>query len=374
MTRITHVSNFPPRPVVDGGTNREGALQRFLASMGARHIVVMDETFVRSRIRRPLRPVRLIREIRQSTPDLVVLCYPSYPFFWQYKVTRYFCASVLFTAALRRAADKQGFAVVVDVADVPAFQYEDLGFQLEMGCRTLGWFDRFILRRADYLWMCSESIARCVQERYGIDESRLITALNGYQVELQPAVDDDSAGLKFAYAGSLNRERGIEILIESFLLGGMDHCELHLCGPYGDWIPEKYKDRRLVCHGSLSDEQASVALSGCHVGLIPYPEKGYYHLAFATKLPFYLGLGMPVLCSNARETASHVQRLGVGLCWGIDDFGSALRHVARNRDQIGSWRRRVLEVRGDFSCSRIYAKALETTTRRAASMTGKSVL
>ena len=87
----------------------------------------------------------------------------------------------------------------------------------------------------------------------------------------------------------------------------------------------------------------------------------YYHLAFATKLPFYLGLGMPVLCSNARETASHVARLGVGLCWPVDDFATAFATLAEDRSRLRAWRERVLESRAQFQWSEIYARALRET-------------
>ena len=110
---------------------------------------------------------------------------------------------------------------MIDVMDLPAFQHEDLGYRLEMRDSTLNRFDRFVFSRADALWVCSESIAGLIADRYGIDGSRLIVALNGHDMDFEPRPPDDSGPLKLAYAGSLNRERGIAGAIEAFLASGV---------------------------------------------------------------------------------------------------------------------------------------------------------
>lgn len=367
MPKCALVTNFPPGDIVDGGTHRGEALARFLTSQGAARFTVQDDGFRRDKAGKVHRLTRLLGEITEAQPELVVLSYPSYPFYWQHKVTPYFLMSLAFAAMLRREADRRGFRVVVDIMDLPAFQFADLGFSLEMRPATLQRFDRFIFSHADTLWVCSESIARMVRENYGIDDSRIVVALNGHQMHCRP-VDkpDPPATLKFAYAGSLNRERGIASTIEAFLKGGGPDTELHLCGPYGEWIAGEYSDPRIVHHGALTDEQAGDTLANCDIGLVPYPERGYYHVAFATKLPFYLALGMPVLCSNARESSHHVNRLGVGLCWPMDDFGSAFAYLSRSRGQVRDWREQVLRVRSELSWSSIYSRAVDATLERSA--------
>lgn len=358
MARIIHITNFPPVEITDGGTHREAALAGFLASRGAGRIVVQDNEFKRSRKGRVGRLERLLGEIADQRPDAVVLCYPSYPFFWQHRVTPYLGLSVLFASRLKALAHRMGFKIIIDVMDLPVFQYKDLGFRLEMRPGTQQLFDRFVFNHADYLWVCSGALTEVIERVYGIERSRLIVALNGYGNELEPARDKATGTLKLAYGGSLNQERGIGRVVEAFFAGGVEDGELHLCGPYGEWITDECKDPRIVYHGSLSDAEAGKVLSGCDIGLIPYPESGYYHLAFATKLPFYLGLGLPVLCSQARETAAHVNRLGVGLCWKMDDFARAFAYLAANRNEIDKWRERVYEVRGELAWSSIYARAM----------------
>lgn len=365
--RILQITNFAPRQVVDGGTSREEALVHFFAERGASRLVVQDEQFRGSKLGRVMRLRRLMREVREANPDIVVLSYPAYPFFWQHKISPYLAMSMVFALLLRREANKHGFQIVVDVMDLPVLQYKDLGFEIGTSPQTLHFFNRFVFSRADYLWICSDSLVEVMHQRYGVPQARLISVLNGHSMRFEPRQREQKGPIKFAYAGSLNRERGIGHLIDSFLKSGVANAELHLCGLHGDWIKVEYGDcRGVLYHGSLTDAQACDTLSGCDVGLIPYPEQGYYHLAFATKLPFYMALGLPVLCSNVHETGSHIVRLGVGLCWDINDFAAAFASLCDHPDQIAGWRKRLLEVRSEYSWTSIYSRALQETMSRTA--------
>jgi hypothetical protein len=360
--RMLHIVNRKTGRITEGGSSRENALAAFLASKGASAVAILDSRFQRGSAQKLIRLPRLLREIRQFRPELVALNYPSYPFFWQFRVTKYFWSSAAFALWLRSASRRLGFRVVVDVMDLPSAQFEDLGYNLQMRASTLRRFERLILRGADWLWVCSESIGRLIGEDYGVERDRIVTALNGYHVTVAPRSRSTKGSIRFAYAGSMNREREVEPLIAAFLASDLEQCELHLCGPFGDWIPETYTNQRVIYHGSLSDAEAAEALSDCHMGLIPYPEKGYYHLAFATKLAFYLGLGIPVLCSMARETASHVANLNVGMCRAIGDFSAAFRQIAADPRLIDEWGANVLKIRDEFAWDTIYSRALATTT------------
>lgn len=360
MSGMIHLTNFQPQPIVDGGSHREEALADFLASRGARRLVVQDSVFGSSKWQRVARLSRLKREMREAAPDLVVLNYPACPFLWQHKVGYYFASSVVLLRWLRHEATRRGFKIVIDVMDLPVFQHRDLGYELQMRDSTLARFDRFVFGQADAIWVCSGLIAGLIHEHYGVPEARLITALNGHKMGSVP-LRDTHEGVRFAYAGSMNSERGIAPAIEAFLAGAAPDSELHLCGPFGDWIPGRFDDPRIVYHGALTDADACAALAACDVGLIPYPERGYYHVAFATKLPFYLNLGLPVLCSAARETASYVEKLGIGMWRDIDSFATAFSEISRNPGVVDEWRGNVLAAREEFDWSYIYSRALAET-------------
>lgn len=359
---IVQVVNFQPREAIDGGTMREDALGSFLESRNAARLVIQDAGYHGSKFRHITRLSSLIDEINHLDPGAVVLSYPSYPFFWRHKVTPYLFLSLLFAQKLRRLANRKRFGIVIDIMDLPVYQYQDLGFELEMRPEALKKFDRFIFSRADVLWVCSGSIARIINQDYDIDAFRMIVVLNGYQAQ-QSQPDFEDGQLKLAYAGTLNRERGLEPVFDN-LLGCPGNFQINLCGLSGEWIGQKYSDPRLVYHGAITDSAARKVLSGCNLGLIPYPERGYYHLAFATKLAFYLGMGMPVLCSDVIETGEYVRNMGIGLCSPVSQFSEAVQSIVPAR--LLEWREQVLRVRGMFSWANIYQLALSESMRRFA--------
>jgi glycosyltransferase involved in cell wall biosynthesis len=360
LNRFVHICNFLLEAVFDGGTNRRQALEAFVASRGGTRLEVRDPRQWRSRAGRLMRVASLIAQVRAARPRVVLLSYPSYPFYWRHRVTPYLCMSLLFAAALRRESRRSGFKIVIDITDLPVFQYRDLGFEIGMSPRTMRCFDRFILSRADMLWVCSSGLVELIAETYSIERKNMVFAPNGHDMGGVPAAVD--AGVfRFAYAGSLNRARGIGVMLDAFLASRTDDAEIHLCGPYGEWIGNEYDDRRIVHHGALTDAQAREELAGCDIGVIPYPESGYYNLAFPTKLAFYLSLGMPVLCTKAVEAAEYVERTGIGMSHRVDDLSAAFEFLASRPAQVSAWRRRVLEVRPDLSWTSIYSGALAAT-------------
>lgn len=361
LTRgIVQVVNFRPRDAYDGGTMREKALGMFLDSQNAVRLVLHDVGFRTGKLGKLKRFLRILDEIDYLCPGLVVLSYPSYPFFWQHKVTPYFLLSLLFAGKMRRLANRKHFGIVIDIMDLPAYQFQDLGFELEMKPEILKRFDRYVFGMADLLWVCSGSIARIINQDYGIDPFRMVVALNGYPDQQFP-LDFDGRQLKLAYAGTLNRERGLEAVFDNLLTGPGDF-QVDLCGPSGEWIGSKYSDPRLVYHGAITDSAAREVLSDCNLGLIPYPERGYYNLAFATKLAFYLGMGMPVLCSDVDETGDYVRNMGVGLCAPVSRFSEAVQSIVPAN--LLEWREQALKVRGMFSWNSIYQLAMTESIRR----------
>lgn len=330
--KITHITNFQSRGITNGGANREEALAEFLRSRGADRILVRDSAYWNSKTSRLLRLPQLLRQVRNSRPDLIVTNYPSYPFFWQHKFTLYFVLAMFFARYLRQVADSIGATVVVDVMDLPVFQYLDLGLPMDLAPRSFRLFDKTVLRSVDQVWVCSHLLAETIRREYEIPQQRLRVVVNGannYGSLPSEPVSDTS--FRFVYCGSLGSERGIDSLVETFINERIPDAQLHLAGEDGEWIPIRFQSRQVVYHGALTDCEAAALARSCHAGLIYYPQRGYYHLAFATKLPFYVCNGLPVLCTNVRETGTAVRTYGVGQVTEIAEYGSALRQMVNSR-------------------------------------------
>lgn len=359
--RLAHVTNFLPREIVDGGTNREEALARFLAGRGATRIVVQDQTFSNDRRAKLTRLGRLMKQIREVRPDTVVLSYPGYPFFWQHKVTRYFVTSLIFARWLRAWASGSGSRIIIDVTDLPIYQYRDLGLPMEMSARLFRQFDKTVFSQADELWVCSHNLAELVKEKCGLSRQVIKAVVNGGTARELPRAARGHRPFRFVNCGGLMPQRGTAGLISAFLDARISDAELHLVGAGGEWIPERFSHPQMICHGSRTNKVAEGLAARCDVGVVYAPQQGYYHLAFATKLAHYVCCGIPVLCTDARETARAVRTLGVGEVVDIRHFAEGMREMARCPDLQARFGNALTSAKRELSWEYLYACALDET-------------
>lgn len=356
---ILHITNSHPRPVVDGGTHREEALAAFLSKRGASRLVVRDESFSRSKLGKLTRLPRLMKEIRQAAPELIVLNYPSYPFFWQHKVTRYYWTALLFSRSLARYAGNSGAKVVIDVMDLVRFQHADLGLSMEMSDSQSRRFDKIVFSGAHALWVCSYTLAALVQREYGLQTESVKTVVNGSTVRNGRKSARDGRPFRFVYCGGLAKERQTEAMVAAFIQADLPHAELHLSGLDGEWIPAEFAQPNIIYHGSLSDADAAGLTSECDAGLIYYPQFGYYHMAFATKLAHYVCCGVPILCTDVRETGSAVRKMGVGVVADASDWPQAMRSMAA-ADPPTAYHGALLAAQQELTWEHLYTTALES--------------
>ncbi len=355
--KILHITNFASREVTDGGTNREEALASFFAKKGAKRLIVCDEKFSRSKPARLTRIIRLMSEIASVRPDVVVLNYPQYPFFWSHSLSLYYLYSLFFAKKLRKYADKNKAKVLVDVMDFPLFQHKDLGTESKLDESDFRKFDSTVLHAADKVWICSHELTGLAQKEYNLPDQKLETVVNGsVHFELDTVAREDGK-TRFVSCGGLTKERGTKDMIDAFCAAQMDDAEMHLAGMGGEWIAEDYKDENIVYHGALSASDAAKLAAGCDVGVIYYPQKGYYQLAFATKLPFYLACGIPVLATNVRETGGAVARLGVGRIAEESEFASVMKDWAGAPDVKGPYAYNIEKAASELEWDRLFSSA-----------------
>lgn len=360
MERIVHITNFEPREsITDGGTNREEALARIAAGMGARRLVVQDSGFKASKTDRFLRLHRLMKEIQEIGPELILLNYPSYPFFWQHKVTHYYWFSILFARRLRQWASNNRVRIVVDVMDMPLYQHRDLGYGIEMSDSRFRVLDRAVFQNADHIWFCSSRIRELAIREYGLRPEATSVVANGSSLYTFSSKPRDERPFRFVYCGSLARERGIGEMIEAYDQARIPNSELHLAGEAGEWIKQQWNSTNIIYHGKLTDPEAAELASNCNLGLIYYPQHGYYQLAYATKLPFYVCAGVPVLCTNVQETGIAVSELGVGRVVDISRFGAAMAELVEQKHVLQSCRESLERAREKLTWDRLYTAAIE---------------
>ena len=119
----------------------------------------------------------------------------------------------------------------------------------------------------------------------------------------------DQNRINYVYAGTLNKGRQIEKMIESF--PDDEHVHLYLLGPMGEWIDKLQNN--ITYLGALEEKSAHYFVSMCDVGIIPYDEtRLYYNIAYPTKLSFYITADIAYLSTPVDEVMKTDKRVQGG--------------------------------------------------------------
>lgn len=366
---ILRICNWPVEQITDGGSSRDLALIQLTESVGGDVLYIQNEFFFKTKLHRLLRSVQLLLQIIRSPHQVIVLYYPGYPFFTKHKVTVWFFVSVIFSIALyivTRLANKR---TIIDVVDLPLHQYLDLHLSMEMNERTFHAFDRLIFSLADEIWFASQSFVELACREYGINPKRTRTVLNGAFRVPQGKLSLDQrlsslSPLRFVYAGTMNAARELDIMLNAFTVLPQSNIELHLCGIEGEWIPKHYPDPRIVYHGHLSQPDSLDLIRQCDIGIIPYPERGYYNLVFPSKFPLYVTGGVMLLGSNATEMARCIDTWGLGWHGPIEQFDQLLKKCVDDAPSVQAYRHETQIHADSFYWDTIYSHALTSALMR----------
>jgi hypothetical protein len=342
-----------------GGTSRNLGLDQFVDSIGGRRLVVQNARWRRSRLYRLLRPYTLASEIGRADADVWIFRYAGFPFFWSLEDERCLRCSRLFIRLARR--HWRGQRIILDVMDLMRHQSPNPAIVVKLDDQRFGEFERELFGFATEIWAASRGIGEHLRETYDLPPEKIKTVLNGTFPPggggEHPFAPPPGSFCAF-YGGDLGPGwRGIEAMIESFRRCPSPSLRLVLCGVDGEWIPEYAGgDPRVLYLGSLSADQATTVATRCQVGIICQPPVGYFNENFPTKLGSYVALGLPTLCTPAKEAAEFVTAHDIGVMYG-GNLGDALDRLARSPESLERFRRNLAGLRDRFTWSRIYADA-----------------
>ncbi|MBI4865477.1 MAG: glycosyltransferase [Candidatus Wallbacteria bacterium] len=317
--------------VPDGGLYRKAGLVEFLKHRAPERFHELVIPTGGSRGRRTGRALlALMRFALATRARSILFFYPALPLFHP-PAGRKLPALAIWLATVRRALARRGVKIVLDVEDLPAAQHLTLtGRPHPAGDGVLARAERWLSRFADEVWLPSEALA---------DRWRQVSAAPGRQVRVVPtgapaqlpaAPPGPGQGVRFLCAASLYgaHDRGVSWLLERFTEGAAPSARLLLAGPGGEWIPGRYPRERVEWVGALDRSELESLAVGADWGLVPYPERGYFHLAFPAKLALYTSCGLPVLTTAARTAAEAVRAAGVGRVSPADSWARTLGELS----------------------------------------------
>lgn len=315
----------------DGGLYRKAGLVEFLKqrASGRFHELVIPTGG--SRGRRTGRALLMLMRFALATRARKVLFfYPALPLFHPPSAHK-LPALAIWLATVRRALSRRGVKIVLDVEDLPAVQHLTLtGRPHPAGEGVLARAERWLSRFADEVWLPSKEMADRWRQLSAAPGRSVRVVPTGAPAQVSAAHSRPGQGVQFLCAASLYEahDRGVSWLIERFSEGAAPQARLLLAGPGGEWIARRCSRERVEWVGALERAALESLAVGADWGLVPYPERGYFHMAFPAKLALYTACGLPVLTTAARTAAQAVQAAGVGRVSPADSWARTLGELS----------------------------------------------
>lgn len=271
--------------------------------------------------------------------------------------------TTLFFKSICYAQKFHGVMPVFDVCDLKYEQSKDLELPEFRHRYTRKIQQKLFALNAWYIFASEAMMEYAVREYHAIPE-RCRVCYNGAQplkeaeiISAQSQYKELSEGqkLRFVYAGTLNRGRMIEQMIQQFPEDSK--YVLFLLGTQGEWIDLFLKETNrtnIIWIGSLPEDRAHAFVSLCDVGLIPYDDsRFYYNIAYPTKLSFYLTAGVPVLSTPVREVDSVNKKYQ---CVFIEQMTGWNRFIKQlSKEKIIEKREKVLACKNSFYWNTVFS-------------------
>jgi glycosyltransferase involved in cell wall biosynthesis len=168
-------------------------------------------------------------------------------------------------------------------------------------------------------------------KKYELNPQNVRVCINGGPLLLNLNISSQylftsSNKIKFVYAGTLNRGRQIENMINIFSKNR--NVELVLLGKDGEWIKNIPCSDNLHYLGPQDEFVAHYITSLCDIGLIPYDNsRSYFNIAYPTKLSFYLTAGIPFLSTPVSESISIFKKFEIGFIEEIENWASFIESL-----------------------------------------------
>lgn len=287
----------------DGGLSRNLAFYEYYKSKGAK----VQNVFHRNKIKRIFISISILRIFLTSKSKTIFIHQGTIIYLFPMSLLKYNLVFRSIFRVLQYAASKN--RLIIEVNDLPHEQAIDLELPLDPNYRK---FEEalYTLKRCYYIF-ASQQMNNYIKEKFKILDGYSEAVINGstklnYENKLESSVFEKitQSNYKCVYAGTLNKGRQIETLIDLF--SELKNVSLILLGDWGEWLNNYKLPFNVIYLGNKNHDIAQQIVSKCDLGLIQYSaDRFYYNLCFPTKISFYLTAGLPVLTTPLTELKTH---------------------------------------------------------------------
>lgn len=343
--KIYNYSRISENKITEGGISRDNA---FYEVFKDRSILIKITN------NRMLNMIKLFVLLVTSKKNKIIIHYPSLgvPIFRSDMLCSFF--RKIFLKLYKKSVLKN--EVIIDIADLPYEQSIDMDRDALIAFLEL---EREMFFRAQKLIFASSSMRDYAVNKYCLDFEKTIICFNGGNIvdeslDINYIIDFKKLEnkLNVVYAGTLNRGRQIEKMVE--ILKELENINLILMGTEGEWIAEKYSNYKNIYYLGEQDENlAHKIVSQCDLGLIPYDKnRKYYNIAYPTKLSFYITAGIPFLSTDVKEVKSINEKYQFGYIEDILKWDKMIEKMSKEEIEIR--KKRIFENQEDFSWWNIF--------------------
>ncbi|MDB4902487.1 MAG: hypothetical protein JWQ63_1768 [Mucilaginibacter sp.] len=287
----------------DGGLSRNLAFCEYHLKKGAK----VQNVFHSNKFRRVLSSIAVFKVLFFSKNKIIFIHQGTIIFLFPISILKHsFFLKALFKA-LQHISNRN--RLIIEVNDLPYEQSIDLELPVNFIDKQ---FEEalYSLKNCFYIF-ASQQMNDFVKEKFKIKDGHSEAVINGStRLDSNDIVLADSYNwisqfkYKCVYAGTLNKGRQIESLIELFTK--INHVNLILLGDWGEWLLDYALPSNVIYLGNKEHTVAQQIVSKCDFGLIQYnADRFYYNLCFPTKISFYLTAGLPVLTTPLTELKNH---------------------------------------------------------------------
>jgi glycosyltransferase involved in cell wall biosynthesis len=289
----------------DGGLARSSAFYSYYKNKGA----ITRNVFHKNKFKRALVTISALNVFFFSKNKTIFIHQGTILYLFLKPLFKYRCFFTALFRLLQRTSNRN--RLIVEVNDLPYEQAIDLELAIDVLDKQ---FEEalYTLKNCFYIF-ASHQMNEYVTEKFKIKDGHSEVVINGAtklnisNIDLLDSYEwTNSPQYRFGYAGTLNKGRQIESLIELFKKNG--NIDLILLGEWGDWLLDYDLPSNVLYLGNKENLIAQQIMSKCDFGLIQYDaNRFYYNLCFPTKISFYLTAGIPVLTTPLTELLYHFE-------------------------------------------------------------------
>ena len=247
--------------------------------------------------------------------------------------------------------------LVIEINDLIYEQSIDLELKVDEIFKILQ-KNIFAIKDCNYIFASNE-MESYVISKYSIQSKNSSVIVNG-----APKVKDYSRTIKnekwmdcnknkFVYAGSLNKGRQIEDLLNVFT--GQENSLLIILGNEGEWLNNVELSENIIYLGNYEESVAHYIVSKCDIGIIPYKaDRLYYNLCFPTKVSFYLTAGLPILSTPLNELQNVFGDKGVFMFSPFTEWVKVIKDM--NNITVFNMKQRVNDIKEEYYWKSLMSK------------------